>query len=647
MVPITPSNILVLLVGPNGIGKTATVYALAHEMGLKVLELNASSTRSGRQVLANLREATQSHSVKKQEKSNGEKKSNGLPNKKECQTNTSSDEATKGIDKTTVILFEDIDIVFEDLDEGFHSAINNLITTTKRPIVLTTSSQNFMTCNRNKILNLKCLPQIFEFRAIQPPIIAKYLQLLCLVEGFCIDYCNLLGLVLSKKGNISACMHQLQYWVSLYGSGIQGIPYNYLKNNVIKLEPGFMAEPVSDKEKSSKPVEKEDSLAKLLSINQKNQSFGSAIHSLLNCSLSLFGLELDNATIEAGNSIVYDQRPSLLNEPKVLNKLLAVGSFDIFDWSRHILLPFRRIVQSKGHARSTPYPLTAKINNISSSITPRTAQFTDPARTKESQKTYNRILNNDSLFMTESEEDNSTADESSEQNEDRILRGNTMETADRSVPKLDKGNAETIQVKPTYEGNLNIDSLSNTTPFAEKPVENKEAKRNSFENARKAIDILSEYADCISNFIPLQDDQPFWLRNNHKGANCSSQLCANSNYYDSFMVANNFGLADAYSSNKLDKCNRHDQILAQEIIANATHLAVKFSQNRVNELLSKETQFSELSVYSPLSSTEMVTKESLLKGKGDKSSENLCAGHNNEKMTKNTVKFENYIIISC
>lgn len=238
--------------------------------------------------------------------------------------------------------------------------------------------------------------------------------------------------------------------------------------------------------------------------------------------------------------------------------------------------------------------------------------------------------------MTESEEDNSTADESSEVNEDKILRGNTMEAADRSVPKFDKGNGETIQVNSTYEGNLNIDSLSNTMPLKVKGVENKETKRNAYENARKAIDILSEYADCISNFIPLQDDQPFWLSNNHKGSNCSSQLCANSNYYDSFMMANNFELGDSYSSNKIDKCNSHDQILAQEIIANTTHLAVKFSQNRVNDLLPNETQFLELSVYSPLSSTDMVTKESLLKGKENKSSEDLCAEHINEKMTKNT-----------
>lgn len=607
-------------------------------MGLKVLELNASSTRSGRQVLANLREATQSHSVKKQEKSKGEDNSGGTSNKKVYETKASSAEETKGIDKTTVILFEDIDIVFEDLDEGFHSAINTLICTTKRPIVLTTSSQNFMTSSTNKILNLKYLPQIFEFRPVQPRIIAKYLQILCLVEGFCVQFCSVLGLVLKNKGNISACMHQLQYWVSLYGSKVQDMQYNYLTNSVIKLETTHKTDCTSGDEKSSRPIEKEDSLAKLLSINQKTQSLGSAIYSLLNCSLSLIGLELDNAMIDPSNNSAYHQTQFLLNDCKVLNTLLTVGSFDIFDWSRHILLPFRRIEQSKRQARSTLYPLTAKINNIFPSVTSKTEQFTDIARLKESQKSYNRILNNDSLFMTESEEDNSTADESSELNEDRICKGNKIGKANCSVLKVD-GNGETMHVKTSYQGNLTPDSLSNTTPSTEKKTENKETKRNAYENARKAIDILSDYADCISNFIPLQDDQPFWLRNNHKGSSCSSQLCANSNYYDSFMMTNNFELADTYSSNKIDKSNRHEQILSQEIIANATHLAVKLSQNRVNELLPKETDFLELSVHSPLFSTEMVTKESLMKAKEDKSPENLCAGHINEKMTKNTVKF--------
>ena len=39
-----------LLTGPTGVGKTATVHALARQLGFKVLEVNASSLRGGRQV---------------------------------------------------------------------------------------------------------------------------------------------------------------------------------------------------------------------------------------------------------------------------------------------------------------------------------------------------------------------------------------------------------------------------------------------------------------------------------------------------------------------------------------------------------------------------------------------------------------------
>ncbi|XP_074649453.1 uncharacterized protein LOC141904712 isoform X1 [Tubulanus polymorphus] len=53
------------LVGAHGIGKTATVYALAQELGYKVFEVNASSRRNGKHILAQLQEATQSHHLSK------------------------------------------------------------------------------------------------------------------------------------------------------------------------------------------------------------------------------------------------------------------------------------------------------------------------------------------------------------------------------------------------------------------------------------------------------------------------------------------------------------------------------------------------------------------------------------------------------
>ncbi|NWZ37016.1 ATAD5 protein, partial [Brachypodius atriceps] len=55
----------VLITGPPGVGKTASVYACAQELGFKIFEVNASCQRSGRQILSQLKEATQSHQVDK------------------------------------------------------------------------------------------------------------------------------------------------------------------------------------------------------------------------------------------------------------------------------------------------------------------------------------------------------------------------------------------------------------------------------------------------------------------------------------------------------------------------------------------------------------------------------------------------------
>ncbi|KAJ8037366.1 ATPase family AAA domain-containing protein 5 [Holothuria leucospilota] len=53
----------ILITGPHGVGKTSMVYACAKEMGFKVIEVNASSKRVGRQILDDLGEATQSHQL--------------------------------------------------------------------------------------------------------------------------------------------------------------------------------------------------------------------------------------------------------------------------------------------------------------------------------------------------------------------------------------------------------------------------------------------------------------------------------------------------------------------------------------------------------------------------------------------------------
>ncbi|XP_012271763.1 uncharacterized protein LOC105695076 [Orussus abietinus] len=108
-----------VLIGPHGCGKSAIVYAVSEELGYNVLEVNASSKRTGKGILKSLQEATMSHRI-----NNDLGAYLSFPVKSEKSTNDS------------LILMEDVDIVFQE-DEGFISASNMLASNSKRPIIMT------------------------------------------------------------------------------------------------------------------------------------------------------------------------------------------------------------------------------------------------------------------------------------------------------------------------------------------------------------------------------------------------------------------------------------------------------------------------------------------------------------------------------
>ncbi|XP_034248818.1 ATPase family AAA domain-containing protein 5 isoform X3 [Thrips palmi] len=234
-----------VLCGPNGSGKTSSVYALAKDLGYKVLEVNASEKRNGKLVLSKLSEATQSHQVQQGPtaeqgfaalfaKNSGKKK---MPVKVPKSGNDVEDDKTK---KMSLILFEDVDIVFEEEDEGFLSAISTLVSTSKRPVILTTTDpesamvQRFMNSS-SVILPFSCPSNL----------ITIWLQIVSLLEGVYVAPATVKDLVSLCKGDFRRAILQMQLWVTSGGNNLPMPSITY-------------AQPGRKSKKSSKKDENDD-----------------------------------------------------------------------------------------------------------------------------------------------------------------------------------------------------------------------------------------------------------------------------------------------------------------------------------------------------------------------------------------------------
>ncbi|XP_076296984.1 enhanced level of genomic instability 1 [Lasioglossum baleicum] len=188
---IQENNQVAVLLGPHGSGKTASVYAVAEEFGYTVLEVNASSRRTGKILLKELEEATKSHRIKKN------------PNASTLFNLISDEILPKKIPQNSLVLIKDIDLVFEE-DEGFISATYQLASNTKRPIV--------MTCRDVCPHLAKIAPQQnrIYFQQVGGNRVVALLQLISLAEtGYSIptDYVK----QLVQIGDLRKAILQLQY----------------------------------------------------------------------------------------------------------------------------------------------------------------------------------------------------------------------------------------------------------------------------------------------------------------------------------------------------------------------------------------------------------------------------------------------------
>ncbi|BFF99776.1 ATPase family AAA domain-containing protein 5 [Drosophila madeirensis] len=215
------SNTMVL-VGPSSSGKTNAVIALANDMNFNVLEINAGMKRTGKKLIQELQEATQSHQIRKDSKMGGgssqqllqKLQKSGLKAKKQQQQQQQLQQGEPaGVEavRKSLILIEDADILFDNMDAGFTDAIYTLAASSKRPVVVVASDPNCAHLQRLMQQN-----QI-HFQAPNALNISRFLAVLALMENCPIELDELISLYLYNQQNLRKTLMELQFYIQSGG----------------------------------------------------------------------------------------------------------------------------------------------------------------------------------------------------------------------------------------------------------------------------------------------------------------------------------------------------------------------------------------------------------------------------------------------
>lgn len=167
----------ILLYGPAGVGKTTLVYAAAHDLNLRVIEMNASDARTGKVI----------------------KKIAGP-----VVSLTSLDEFFLDI-KGTLLLFDEVDGIFGREDLGGVQAIVKIIKESQIPIIMTANNPNVL-----KLRPITKVSELIKFREIRTPLIIILLEKICRIEGISTEREALESIAQNSKGDVRSAINDLQ-----------------------------------------------------------------------------------------------------------------------------------------------------------------------------------------------------------------------------------------------------------------------------------------------------------------------------------------------------------------------------------------------------------------------------------------------------
>ncbi len=163
----------IILVGPPGTGKTATVYVMATKYKYDILEINASDVRNEQAIGRNVGIAAMEKSITNKEK--------------------------------TIILIDEVDGISGQQDRGGIGALIKVIKNTRNPLILTAND-----ISDQKFSSLKRQVKEIKFQSIRKPTIVKALQNICEIENIEYDSKVLEQITDNAKGDLRAAINDLQ-----------------------------------------------------------------------------------------------------------------------------------------------------------------------------------------------------------------------------------------------------------------------------------------------------------------------------------------------------------------------------------------------------------------------------------------------------
>ena len=171
-----PKKRAAFIYGPPGIGKTATVQALAAELGFDLMEVNASDSRSKNQI-------------------------EGLIGKTAGQT-------VNVFGQRRMLLLDEMEGVDGQRDRGGITAIADLIKTTMSPVVLvaTTIGENM----EEKFRSLLDKAVLIEFQPIPSFVVVERLERICKENGVTVHPEALETLAVKSQGDLRSAINDLE-----------------------------------------------------------------------------------------------------------------------------------------------------------------------------------------------------------------------------------------------------------------------------------------------------------------------------------------------------------------------------------------------------------------------------------------------------